>query len=153
MQWQIYKKEQGRYVRVSTVIGVGIVALVLAYYTWVILERHLPGTVAPGANPGAASSKPSESALAPLKVYIEYAVPALVFVGLVAASLLYMNKPVAVDFLIATESEMKKVSWSSRAELLGSTAVVLVTVFLLALLIWLADWSIIAALTHGLGLW
>ena len=37
--------------------------------------------------------------------------------------------------------------------MLGSTAVVLVTVFLLALLIWLADWSIIAALTHGLGLW
>ena len=144
MQWQIYKKEQGRYVRVATVIGVGVVALVLAYYVWVLLERHLPGGMP--AAPGAAAA-------VTYKVYVEYAVPALLFVGLTAVSLLYMNKPVVVDFLIATESEMKKVSWSSRRELIGSTAVVLVTVFLLALFIWVADTVIIAGLTHGLGLW
>lgn len=146
MAFQIYKKEQGKYVRVGTAIGAAAVLLVLCYYTWVVLERQLPGGPAPG---GAADA----TAALPYKVYVEYAIPAVMFVALAIVGFFYMNKPVVVDFLIATESEMKKVSWSSRAELLGSTAVVLVTVFLLALFIWLADMGIIAGLSRGLGLW
>jgi preprotein translocase subunit SecE len=144
--FQIYKKEQGKYVRVGTAIGTGLVLAVLCYYTWVVLERQLPGGPAPA---GAADA----AAALPYKVYVEYAIPAVMFVALAIVGFFYMNKPVVVDFLIATESEMKKVSWSSRAELLGSTAVVLVTVFLLALFIWLADMGIIAGLSRGLGLW
>ena len=34
-------------------------------------------------------------------------------------------KPRSVDFLVATESEMKKVNWSSRREVVGSTIVVI----------------------------
>jgi preprotein translocase SecE subunit len=58
-----------------------------------------------------------------------------------------------VDFLVATETEMKKVSWSSRAELVGSTAVVIVTVFVLALFIYFADYILIYVFKNGLGLW
>src|SRR3712207_7866772 len=43
-----------------------------------------------------------------------------------------MNKPANVDFLIATDSEMKKVNWTSRRELIGSTKVVIVFMFLIA---------------------
>jgi len=142
---QIYKKEQGKYVRVGTAIGAAVVLAVLCYYTWEVLERQLPGGSKPGSAEGAAAL--------PYKVYVEYAVPAVMFVALAIVGLFYMNKPVVVDFLVATESEMRKVSWSNRAELLGSTAVVLATVFLLALFIWLADMGIITGLSRGLGLW
>jgi preprotein translocase SecE subunit len=48
---------------------------------------------------------------------------------------------------------MKKVAWSSRAELLGSTAVVIVTVFALAVFIYFADTILIYVFKNGLGLW
>ncbi len=43
------------------------------------------------------------------------------------------------DFMIATEGEMKKVSWSSRSEVIGSTKVVIMFTVLLALLLFLVD--------------
>ena len=46
-----------------------------------------------------------------------------------------MNKPSNVDFLIATDSEMKKVNWTSRKELMGSTKVVIIFMFLIAFLL------------------
>ncbi|HEX2973736.1 MAG TPA: preprotein translocase subunit SecE [Tepidisphaeraceae bacterium] len=61
--------------------------------------------------------------------------------GLVAAGLFwwYLNKPVVADFLIATESEMKKVNWTSRKELMGSTKVVILFMFLIAAALFLID--------------
>lgn len=44
-----------------------------------------------------------------------------------------------VDFLIATEGEMKKVSWSSRREVIGATKVVIVTVLTLGLILFVVD--------------
>ena len=42
------------------------------------------------------------------------------------------NKPTNVDFLIATDSEMKKVNWTSRKELIGSTKIVIMFMFMIA---------------------
>src|SRR3712207_9446120 len=50
-----------------------------------------------------------------------------------------MNKPANVDFLIATDSEMKKVNWTSRRELIGSTKVVIVFMFLIAAFLFVID--------------
>ena len=50
-----------------------------------------------------------------------------------------MNKPANVDFLIATDSEMKKVNWTSRKELIGSTQVVIMFMFLIALFLFAVD--------------
>jgi preprotein translocase SecE subunit len=50
-----------------------------------------------------------------------------------------MNKPSNVDFLIATDSEMKKVNWTSRKDLIGSTKVVIVFMFLIALILFVID--------------
>ena len=36
------------------------------------------------------------------------------------------RKPKTVDFLVATEGEMKKVNWSTRREVVGSTFIVIV---------------------------
>jgi preprotein translocase subunit SecE len=134
---EIYKSGQGRYVRVGTAIGAVVVMLVLANYLRVILDRNLPG---------------GEDFRA-YKTYVEYAVPVAVLAAMALVTAYFLNKPNFVDFLIATESEMKKVSWSSRAELVGSTAVVIVTVFLLAAIIWLVDTFFVLMLTRGLGLW
>ena len=46
-----------------------------------------------------------------------------------------MNKPSNVDFLVATDREMKKVNWTSRKDLIGSTKVVIVFMFLIALIL------------------
>ena len=146
MAFQIYKSGQGRYVRIGTAIGVIIVAMVLGYYTYLMLFTHLPG-LKPGEDPAAVGG------IAPYKVYVSYSCGAAVLAVLCILAAYYLNKPAVVDFLIATESEMKKVSWSSRAELLGSTTVVIVTVLLLALVIYIVDYVFIFVLTRGLGLW
>ncbi len=48
-------------------------------------------------------------------------------------------KKSTVDFLIATDGEMKKVNWSTRREVIGSTIVVVVASFLIAALIFGID--------------
>ena len=42
--------------------------------------------------------------------------------------------------MIAGEGEMKKVSWSSRKEVVGSTKVVIITTFLMAAVLYAVDW-------------
>jgi preprotein translocase SecE subunit len=49
------------------------------------------------------------------------------------------RKPRVVDFMIATESEMKKVNWSSKREIIGSTWVVIGLTIFLAVLCWAFD--------------
>jgi preprotein translocase subunit SecE len=66
-----------------------------------------------------------------------------IVLGVVAALSLVVfkiiNKPANVDFLIATDSEMKKVNWTSRKDLIGSTKVVIVFMFLIALFLFAID--------------
>jgi preprotein translocase SecE subunit len=50
-----------------------------------------------------------------------------------------MNKPGNADFLIATDSEMKKVNWTSRKDLIGSTKVVILFMFLIAAFLFVCD--------------
>jgi preprotein translocase SecE subunit len=50
-----------------------------------------------------------------------------------------MNKPSNADFLIATDSEMKKVNWTSQADLIGSTKVVIGFMFMIAFLLFALD--------------
>ena len=55
------------------------------------------------------------------------AIAGVLWVGIFGFFLYYFIwlKPRSVDFLVATESEMKKVNWSSRREVVGSTIVVI----------------------------
>ena len=48
--------------------------------------------------------------------------------------------PPFVEFLIATEAEMNKVSWTSRDDLYRATTVVLATVVLMAVFLFGVDW-------------
>ncbi len=61
--------------------------------------------------------------------------------GVVLGWLVYrvVEYPPFVEFLIATEAEMNKVSWTSRDELKRATTVVLVTVALMAVFLFGVD--------------
>ena len=146
MTVRLYKPGQGRYVRLGTAGGAGVVALVICYYLWTLLIQYLPEAFTG-------------------RVYVAYAVPALLFAALGLLVAKYLNDRRVADFLIATESEMKKVSWSSKAEVLGSTMVVIVTVIILAAFIFVVDFLASGTLgdgcripftglrAPGLGLW
>ena len=73
-------------------------------------------------------------------LWLQVGVPSLLVVGL--GLLLYwvvgVNRGVC-DFFIATEGEMKKVSWSTRNEIIGSTKVVIWMVLLLGFMLFTAD--------------
>lgn len=62
-----------------------------------------------------------------------------------------LNKPRVVDFLIATESEMKKVNWTDRKALIGSTKVVIIFMFLIAIILFLFD-ILFGFLFFGIGI-
>lgn len=64
---------------------------------------------------------------------------AIMLVGAVLIYLFVGVKRGPVDFLIATDGEMKKVNWSTRREIRGSTVVVVVASFLLAASIFVVD--------------
>ena len=69
--------------------------------------------------------------------WVHTLVPAVVC-GLFAALIYWLsNKPTIADFLIAAEGEIKKVSWSSRKEIMNSTLIVI---------------SVVAIMATGLGL-
>jgi preprotein translocase SecE subunit len=62
----------------------------------------------------------------------------------VGAFLIFMFaawKPKSVDFLIATDMEMRKVNWSTRKDVIGSTWVVILTATLLAIGLFVVDYG------------
>lgn len=70
---------------------------------------------------------------------LQYAIPgALLVLGCWIAYRI-VNYPQFADFLIAVEAEMAKVSWPSRAELIRSSIVVIVVIFVLAAVLFSYD--------------
>jgi len=63
----------------------------------------------------------------------------ILFVGAVIAYWVSYAKSSTGEFFIATEGEMKKVNWSSRKEVMGSTWVVIGVSLSLALVLLLVD--------------
>ena len=73
-------------------------------------------------------------------MWLQYGIPALMVValGLALFWVTGVNRGTC-DFFIATEGEMKKVSWSDRNELVGSTKVVIAFTLLLGFLLAVVD--------------
>ena len=114
--FEIYKRGQGKYTRVGTFAGVMLVGVIGAFF----LSQKLDAYV-------------SENA------YLQFGIPALLVAAMVWLMFWIVNRPRSADFMIATESEMKKVSWSSRKEVVGSTKVVIVTTFIMAAILFSVD--------------
>jgi preprotein translocase SecE subunit len=84
----------------------------------------------------------------PLLPALAYTVPILLLGAAVWFSWRAVNLPAFADFLIATEAELNKVSWTTRPRLIQDTIVVLVTVFLMAGYLFLMDqtWRFVLSL-------
>jgi preprotein translocase subunit SecE len=116
----IYKRGQGYWTRMGTIIGAGVLGLMFAYTlydrtrTFFLQDPHFGNRVAIGV-----------------------AIGFMALYGLLVWHL--TNKPANVDFLVATDSEMKKVNWTSRKELIGSTKVVIFFMFMIAVILFVID--------------
>ena len=123
--FEIYKRTQGKYSRSLTFAGVMVVGLAGA----LALSDKL------GAYAG------------PL---VQYGVPVILLLGLAVLMFWLVNRERSADFLIATEGEMKKVSWSSKKEIIGSTKVVIIATFMMAGLLYGVDFMF-ALLFRAIG--
>lgn len=73
-------------------------------------------------------------------VYVRLgAASAVILVGAFFIFLYVGHKPKPVDFLIATDGEARKVNWSTRKEVAGSTWVVIAAMFLIAATLFIID--------------
>ena len=118
--FEIYKKGQGYWTRLLTMVGGGIIVLAGAYW---LFDQPLKGHFASGTD------------------MIVRSVGAAVFIvlgGFLTFHFSYGRRGTG-DFFIATEGEMKKVSWSSRKEIIGSTQVVIFTLLAMGLLLFVVD--------------
>lgn len=112
------------------------------------LRMHKPGqgnmlrwgTAAAGGIISVAAAMFVQEQLAIFSVTVRTLVPVavLIVLGVLIFRLVGQSRTV-VDFLIATEGEMKKVNWTSRKEIIGSTKVVIFVVLSLAVFLFVAD--------------
>ena len=104
----LYKRSQGKVARQVTFAAAAIVVALGAYrlMDWLAVMLDQP--------------------------FMAYAIAGtLLFVGCWIAYRV-VNYPQFADFLIAVEAEMAKVSWPTRAELVRSSVVVIIVIFVLA---------------------
>ena len=119
MLFEVYKRGQGYYTRLFTALGCGLIA---AIGCWRLYEKL------GGLNTSAST-----------RIWVQTFVPVGLFVILAILVFLLVNKPKVADFMIAAESEVKKVSWSSKKEIAVSTFIVIVVTICIALLLMCTD--------------
>jgi len=112
---ELYKPGQGYYTRVWTGAAAGLFICWGAHWLFTKL--------------GVFNSK---------VLQVSAAVAVILGFGLWAYHLLGRSRKVG-DFLIATEGEMKKVNWTSRREIIGSTKVVIFVVIAMTVVLFLVD--------------
>jgi preprotein translocase subunit SecE len=114
-QVNLYKPMQGWNARLYTAIGLGVIVALGIYRVYETLKDSAPLGARFGVPLG----------LAAVLGWLIFRI---------------VQYPPFVEFLIATEAEMNKVSWTSRADLKRATSVVLVTVALMSIYLFGVDW-------------
>jgi len=113
----IYKPGQGKWTRVMTAVGFGVIVLASVWWIWNEMQT--------------------------LQNQYRQFFQGITAVALVGGfALLFwwlLNKPNIADFMIATEAEMRKVNWPSKKEILGSTVIVIGGTFIMAAFLWVVD--------------
>lgn len=132
MSLGIYKPGQGYWTRMGTAVGIGIAGLTGAFWLWGQLETTRIRGMEPIYTQAAAAGV----------IALATAILAYIVVGL---------KPQPIEFLISVDQEMKKVNWSSKREIVGSTWVVIIITFALAAMLYAIN-LIFAALFGAIDL-
>jgi preprotein translocase subunit SecE len=117
MFFAIYKRGQGKYTRLCSAFAIGLIAAIGCLQLYRKLEASELG------------------------LWTETMVPAGLFVALCLLVFHLVNRRSIADFMVAAEGEVKKVSWSSRKEVMVSTCVVIVVVALMACLLGSTDFG------------
>jgi preprotein translocase subunit SecE len=125
MALEFYKRGQGYYTRLGTALGSGLLAVLGC---WALYNRL--GGITTG-----------NIVTANVKTWIQTGIPTVLFLVLGWVIFKAVNVPRYADFMIATEGEMKKVSWSTRKEIVTSTRVVIFTVLLMSILLAVVDYG------------
>ncbi len=78
----------------------------------------------------------------------------VLLVGTVVAGLVFINSEKGKEFrnfMIQTRIELKKVVWRTKNEIVRTTGIVIVAVFIVAIFLWLVDafWTFIVELIMG----
>lgn len=128
-----YKKSQGIRARRYTMIG-----FLLIGWTGVVALRN--GPFLADASASLVYDLPFTDVAFTALPSVGFTLPLILAVAAFWFSWRIVNVPVFADFLIATEAEMNKVSWSTRKQLVQDTIVVLTTVFLLTAFLFVVDW-------------
>ena len=113
--FDIYKRGQGKYTRLCSGFGAGIIAALGCLQLYKKLQAQ------------------------DLGLWPETMIPAGLFVALGLLIFWLVNKPSVADFMVAAEGEMKKVNWSSRSQIAVSTVIVIVVVIVMAALLGVTD--------------
>jgi len=122
--FDIYKSGQGKWVRWGTIVGLGI--LISAGMYW-LGARVLVGIQQP---------------------LIRAAIVTL-FGALGSFGAFFVaNHPRTAEFMIMTESEMRKVNWPSRQVVLSSTKVVIVLTLLFAFMLFIVDYGFVTFFSY-----
>ena len=127
MNLNIYKRTQGKNSRLWTAL---VVFAIVGIGCWKLYGK-LQGT----------------------EPWIQTFVPVLVCAAFAALIYWLSNKPVIADFLIAAEGEIKKVSWSSRKEIMTSTMIVIFVVVIMAVGLGAVDWAFRSFFQHVVNLY
>ena len=123
MAMTVYKSGQGYWTRMMTAIAIMTFSLGAAvWFNANILDVY----IMPG----------SENIL-----YWKACIVAGTALALGALLWFLLNKPRIADFMIATENEMKKVNWPSKQDIMALTWVVIAGTFLIAAILFIADFS------------
>ena len=117
----IYKKGQGKWTRLGTAFAALALGCLTAYNLFQYAQPYLP------------VDHPQQAR----KFVLLGCVLFLVAFGVIFFWV--SNKAQNVDFLIATDSEMKKVNWTTQGELYGSTRVVVLFLFFIAVFLSVVD--------------
>ena len=123
MAFDIYKRGQGKYTRLGSFAAAAIIAGLGCWQLYIRLEAW-------------DGPWPRKTML-----WIATMAPACLFVCLIVVISWLVNKASVADFMIAAEGEMKKVSWSSKAEIAVSTFIVIVVMILMGVLLGVTDIS------------
>lgn len=105
------------------------------------VEKEVAGGLPPIAKPPYQPGGPTAYATLTLLPSIQFTVPLLLILGSLWLAWRAVNMPAFADFLIATEAEMNKVSWTTQKKLVQDTIVVLITVLLMAIFLFVVDYA------------
>ncbi len=146
--FEIYRKGQGVYSRVVVGIVLGILALFASISLYNVLVE-LPN-VAQNARVPLIGIGLSWGIISAFVLFVFLGLVIGIFVGGLETGIrpIDASGKKAVEFLIDTQAELQKVSWPTRYELVGSTAVVIISVVLIGVFILGVDWFVSAIMEY-----